>query len=203
MEEERELGAPGLPLVAESGLSGRVVLKFGGASSEKLGISEGFQGLDFTIGGAPRDGTEFLDAACVGFVTEGDDLIGGAVILGALDGVDGRRLGVVALDVGLDEGMEVLAVGVEDLAVDLVGVEDLEETAGLVAEDSVLATETVGFIVDVTGFVAGLVVDVTGLLAERDGLVDSNVARFDLNLYLLKMQALNLDSLRKRACGSR
>lgn len=49
-EEERELGAPGLPLVAERGLSGRVVLKFGGASRENPGISEGFHDLDFTVG---------------------------------------------------------------------------------------------------------------------------------------------------------
>ena len=176
-EEDRELGAPGLPLVAESGLSGSVVLKFGGASSENPGISEGFHGLDFTVEEAPRDGTEFLNAAGVSFVTEGDDLIGGADILGALDGVDGRRVGVAALDTGLDEGIEGLAVGAEDLAVDLVGVEDLAETAGLVAEDAVLAAETVSLVVDVTGFVAGLAADVTGLVEEIEGLVDGNVAR--------------------------
>lgn len=183
-EEDRELGAPGLPLVAESGLSGSDVLKFGGASSEKPGISEGFHGLDFTVGEAPRDGTEFLEAAGVGFVTEGDDLIGGTDTLEVLDGVDGRRVGVAALDTGLDEGIDGLAVGVEDLAVDLVGVEDLAETVGLVAEDAVLVTETVGLVVDVTGLVAGLVADVTGFAAEVTGLVadsegfdDDNVAR--------------------------
>ena len=42
--------------MAESGLSGSDVLKLGGASSEKPGISEGFHGLDFTVGEAPLDG---------------------------------------------------------------------------------------------------------------------------------------------------
>ncbi|KAK8535992.1 hypothetical protein V6N13_104604 [Hibiscus sabdariffa] len=156
-EEHRALGAPGLPRVAESGLSGSVVLKFGGASSEKPGISEGFHGLDATVGEAPRDGTEFLDAAGAGFVT------GGAHMLGVLDGVAGRRVGVAALDAGLVEGIEGLAVGVEDLTVDLVGVDDLAETVGLVDE--------------VKGFVAGFVADATGLDAEIDGLFDCNVAR--------------------------
>lgn len=151
-EEDRGLGAPGLPLVAESGLSGTDVLKFGGASSEKPGISEGFHGLDFTVGEVPRDGTGFLAVVGAGLVTEGDDLIGGADRLDALDGVDGRRVGVAALAVGLDGGIDGLAVGVEDLAVDLVGVEDLAGTVGfvtkalgLVAEAVVLVVETVGF----------------------------------------------------------
>lgn len=61
-EEDRGLGTPGLPLVAESGLSGSVVLRLGGASSEKPGISEGFQGLDLlTVGEVPCDGLGFLD----------------------------------------------------------------------------------------------------------------------------------------------
>lgn len=49
-EERAEFVAPGLPLVAERGLSGRVVLKFGGASSENPGISKGFHDLDLTVG---------------------------------------------------------------------------------------------------------------------------------------------------------
>lgn len=73
-EEDRALGAPGLPLVAESGLSGSDVLKFGGASSEKPGISEGFHGLDFTVGDAPREGTGFLVVIEAGFATEEEDL---------------------------------------------------------------------------------------------------------------------------------
>jgi hypothetical protein len=39
IEDDLALGAPGLPLEAETGLSGNDVLKFGGASSEKPGIS--------------------------------------------------------------------------------------------------------------------------------------------------------------------
>lgn len=41
-----ELGAPGLPLVAEGDRSGIVVLKLGGASSEKPEIAIGCQGCD-------------------------------------------------------------------------------------------------------------------------------------------------------------
>ncbi|KAE8669343.1 hypothetical protein F3Y22_tig00112249pilonHSYRG00318 [Hibiscus syriacus] len=55
--------------------------------------------------------------------------------------------GVAALDTGLEEDIEGLAVGVDDLVVDLVGVADLAETVGLVAEDAVLAAETVGLVV--------------------------------------------------------
>jgi hypothetical protein len=175
MEEDRELGSPGLPLVADSGLSGTDVLKFGGASSEKPGISEGFHGLDFTVGEVPRDGTGFLDVVGVGLET---DLVGGADTLGALDGVDGRRVGVAALDVDLDGGKVGLAVGVEDLAVDLdKGVEDLAGTVGLAAGTVVLVAETEGLVAETEGLVEGKValdVGVEGL----EGLdADVNVGR--------------------------
>jgi len=156
-EEDRALGAPGLPLVAERGRSGTVVLKFGGASSEKPGISEGFHGLDFTVGEEPRDGTGFLatvgaDLVTVGadLVTKDDDLTGGADRLGELDGVDGRRVGVAALDVDLDGGIEGLAVGVED-RVDLDGVEDLAGTVDFIVEVVDLAAETVGLAAEIVG----------------------------------------------------
>lgn len=166
MEEDRELGSPGLPLVADSGLSGTDVLKFGGASSEKPGISEGFHGLDFTVGEVPRDGTGFLDVVGPGFETEEVDLVGGADTLGALDGVDGRRVGVAALGIDLDEGKVGLAVGVEDLAVDLdKGVEDLAGAVGLAAGTVVLVAET-----------EGLVAGPEGLVAETEGLVEGKVA---------------------------
>lgn len=164
MEEDRELGAPGLPLEAESGLSGSVVLKFGGASSEKPGISEGFHGLDFTVGDAPRDGTGFLVAVGTGLETEGEVLDGGADILGVLDGIDGRRVGVADLDTDLGGGTVGLPVGVEDLAVDLDGVEDLEGIVDLVAG-----------IVDLVAGAADLVVGTVGLPAEIVDLF--NVAR--------------------------
>lgn len=186
-EEDRELGAPGLPLVADGGLSDIDVLKFGGASWEKPGISDGFHGLDFTVEEAPSDGAEFLDTAGLELLTAGEDLTG-AETLGALDGVDGRRVGVAALDagldggmvdVGLDEGIEDLAVGVEDLAVDLVGVDDLVGTVVLVADDTDLVPETVGLAmveVDRIVAVAGLVVEPGYLFAETEGLIDDNVA---------------------------
>lgn len=204
-EEDRGLGAPGLPLVAESGLSGTDVLRFGGASSEKPGIFEGFHGLDFTVGEVPWDGTGFFDVVRAGLVAEGDDLTGGADTLSAFDGVDGRRVGVDALDVdfdgGIEEGLEVgvedLAVdleGVEDLAVDLEGVEDLEGTVVLAAGTVGLDAETVGFAAEIVGLEAeiedlvaegvafevesvGFVVETAGLVEESAGLVDDKVGR--------------------------
>ena len=90
-EADRAAGAPGLPLVADSGRSGSVVLKFGGASSEKPGISEGFQGLGRTVGEAPRDGTGFLiGGADPAMLTEEVDLVREAAAGVVLDGVDGR-----------------------------------------------------------------------------------------------------------------
>lgn len=59
-EDDLELGAPGLPREGED-LSGSVVLKLGGASKENPGISEGFQGLDLTVGEVPRDGAAIFD----------------------------------------------------------------------------------------------------------------------------------------------
>lgn len=197
-EEDRGLGAPGLPLVAESGLSGTEVLRFGGASSEKPGIFEGFHGLDFTVGEVPWDDTGFFDVVRAGLVAEGDDLTGGADTLGALDGVDGRRVGVDALDVdfdgGIEEGLEVgvedlavdlegvedLAVdleGVEDLVVDLEGVEDLAGTVGLDAETVGLDAETVGFKAEIEDLVAESVafeVESVGFVVETAGLVEES-----------------------------
>ncbi|KAL6977460.1 hypothetical protein U1Q18_026260 [Sarracenia purpurea var. burkii] len=126
-EEERALGAPGLPRVAESGLSGREVLKFGGASREKPGISEGFHDLDFTPGELARGGTGFLAVVGPGLVTVAEgDLTEGVDTFVAVDSMAGLRVGVGALDVGL-------VVGVEDLEVVLdKGVDDLVGTVGLV-----------------------------------------------------------------------
>lgn len=161
MEEDLELGAPGLPLEAESGLSGSVVLRFGGASIENPGISEGFHGLDFTVGDAPRDGTGFLVAAGTGFETEGEGFDVGADILGELDGMDGRRVGVDALDTDFGGGTVGLPVGVDDLAVDLDGVEDLEGIVDLVAGT-----------VDLVPGIVDLVVETVGLAAETVDLVN-------------------------------
>lgn len=51
-------------------------------------------------------------------------------MLGALDGVEGRRVGVADLEAGFGGGMVAREVGVEDL-VGLDGVDDLEGTVGL------------------------------------------------------------------------
>lgn len=93
MEEDLEPGAeatPGLPLVAETGLSDTDVLRFGGASKEKPGISRGFQDFDdFTVGvgEVPRDGALL-------------ETINGPV------GVGDLRVGVAGLDKGFLEGAE-------------------------------------------------------------------------------------------------
>lgn len=134
MDEERTLGTPGLPLVAEVGLSDSDVLKFGGASREKPGISEGFHGLGFTVGELARGGGGFFVAVVEGLAMEEEDgdLTGGADIFVAVDNAIGLRVGVDDLDVGFDPGLGCL-VGVEDLTVDLEsGVEDLGVIVGLV-----------------------------------------------------------------------
>ena len=74
-ELERGLGAPGLPLVAESGLSGSVVLRFGGVSSEKPGMSDGFHGLDLTVGEGARDAAAGVVLDGVGFDAGEEGLI--------------------------------------------------------------------------------------------------------------------------------
>ena len=90
-EDERALGAPGLPLAVERSRSGREVLKLGGTSREKPGISEGFHGLGFTVGGLARGGTGFLDIVGPDLVTEEQegDLTGGADVFVTVDSVDG------------------------------------------------------------------------------------------------------------------
>lgn len=161
-DEDLEAGAPGLPLVVESDLSGIVVLKLGGASSEKPGISDGFHDLDPTVGEVPRDGTGCLDTAGAGLGIE-EVLTEGADTVGIFDGVDGRLEGVEgvdALDVDLEAGKAGLLVGVEDLAVDLdIGVEDLDGTVGLAAGTVVvLVTETILLVGKTTGLVEDTIV---------------------------------------------
>lgn len=176
VEVDLPLGAPALPLDAEAGLSGIDVFKFGGASSEKPGFSEGFCGLDFTIGELPRDGTVLFDAVGPDFATE-EERPGGADALVALDGVgvDDRRDGVADLDVDLEAVTDGLVVGVEERAVDLVGVEDLTGGAVSFVEGNVAREVGVEGLedFDVAGKV-GLPVGVAGLLAVDFGPPDDN-----------------------------
>lgn len=134
-DEDRTVGPPGRPLLAETGLSvGIDVLRFGGASREKPGISEGFHGLGFTVGELERAGTGFFVVLETNLVTdeEDGDLTDGTDVIVALDVVAGLRVGVADLDVGFDAGILGLAVGVDDLTIGLeVGVEDLGGTVGL------------------------------------------------------------------------
>ncbi|PON76717.1 hypothetical protein PanWU01x14_034030 [Parasponia andersonii] len=181
-EEDRELGAPGLPLVAESGLSGSVVLKFGGASSEKPGISEGFHGLDFTVGDVPREGTGFLAVVETGFlVVETGFLV--VVETGLLVVVEAGLLFVVEtgflviMETGLEGGADTQdtddavvgrRVGVAALAVDFGAV-----IVGLAVGVDDLAVDLDNGVEDLDGTV-GLAVDV-GLAAETVGLLEVNV----------------------------
>lgn len=196
-EAERGFGAPGLPLVAESGLSGNVVLKFGGVSNEKPGMSDGFHGLDLAVGDVPRDEGGFLDGVGIALATGEEGLTWEIVgfVDGALAEVIGRRVGVADLDIVLGGGTVGLEVGVEDLAVDLDrGVVDLDgpagfvelivdliagpvglvaEAVGLAAVGVSLAAETDALLVDVV-----LVTDTVDLELFMEGLVvDGNVAR--------------------------
>jgi len=176
-DEDRGLDAPGLPLVVDSGLSGSDVLKLGGASSEKPGISDGFHDLDFTVGEVPRDGTGCLDITGADLETE-EVLTEGEDTVGTLDGVDGCRAGVDALVVGLDAGKVGLAVGVEDLAVDLDnGVEDLDvivvlaadTVVVLVTETAVLGAETMGLAEETEVWVEATVVLVEAVVVQEVG----------------------------------
>jgi hypothetical protein len=140
-EEDLELGAPGLPRVAEVGLSGRDVLRFGGASREKPGISDGFHGLDLTVGELPLEGVcavDFAGEEPLGIVEPDleieDDLTCAAKLPCWDEGTEGRLVGVDALDVGLlcagmeglDEGVVDLVAGIDDLEVVVAGIDDLE-----------------------------------------------------------------------------
>lgn len=108
-----------------------------------------------------------------GFKIKEEDLDGGAEVLGAVDVVDSRRVGVAALGVDLGGGTVDLAVGVEDLAVDLdSGVVDLEETVVLVAGTVVLVAGTVGLAAETEDFAA----ETVDLAAEIVGLFDGKVA---------------------------
>lgn len=171
-EDDLAPGAAGLPREADTGLSGNDVLKFGGVSSENPGISDAFQGLDFTVGDVPRDCTELFDvvaadgfvmedAAVPDFVTEdvaGADFISEEVReadFGIEDAVgadlvteEDRPEGADAIGV-LDEEAD-RRVGVDDLDVDLeAGKEGLavgvkERGADLVGVED-LAVEAAGF----------------------------------------------------------
>lgn len=129
-----------------------MVLRFGGASKENPGISDGFHGRDLTVGDVPREGPEFLDGAEPTdlLLIEEEDLLRDAVALGTFDEVV-RRVGVDALDVGRDVGAVGLAVGVEDLAVGLVGVADLAVGLDGVEDLDGPVDGAEGFVVDLVG----------------------------------------------------
>ncbi|GER50955.1 formate--tetrahydrofolate ligase [Striga asiatica] len=124
-EEDRGPGAPGRPRVTDGCLSDIDVLRLGGASSENPGISEGFHIFGRTVGLETEE--------AVGDFT--------AVL------ITGRRVGVEARDVDLDEGMvgPGTLVGVEERAVDReVGVEDLAAVGGAGLDEERVGREVVG-----------------------------------------------------------
>lgn len=130
--ECRAPDAVGLPLDADAGLFGISVLVLTEESCERLGVSKGFNGLDFTVGEVPRDGAVIFNVVVPVFVNE-EDRDPETDTIGMDDGVDGRRVGVADLDADLEAaGLDSLPVGVEERGAALVGVEDLAvEAAGL------------------------------------------------------------------------
>lgn len=119
-------------------------------------------------------------------VTEDRDLMEGAVALAVLDTEVGRRVGVAALDVDFDPGIDALVVsveeflvGVEDLAPDLaVGVEDLVGTVDLAegkVEREVGVEDLDGRDVVVVDIVLEVAVDVIALDAAVDVRLDADV----------------------------
>jgi hypothetical protein len=197
-EEDLELGAPGLPRVAEVDLSGSDVLRFGGASREKPGISDGFHGLDLTVGELPLEGVgaaafageEPLDIVDPGLEIE-EDLTGAAKLSSWAEGAECRLVGVDALDAGLlcagidglDDGVDVLDAGLlcagieglDDGVDDLVaGTNDLE-----VGVDDLLAgADALPEGADV--LLAGTVALVEGVVDLAEGSVDLDVGVDDL-----------------------
>lgn len=110
-----------LPLELVSTEDGRAL---GLSLDAELGLADDdVNGRDFTVGELPRDGTGFLIVVSVDFVTEEGRPMG-ADVVGILDELDGRRVGVAVLGVDLEPAsIESLPVGVEERALD--GVEDL------------------------------------------------------------------------------
>lgn len=138
-EDGWELGADGLSLDVEDCLLDDVDLKFGKASVEKPGASEDFCGLELAAGEIARDGTVFLMVVALDFVSE-EERPAGADELDTLDWSDDWHR-VAHLDADLeDASIDGLPVGVDERALDFVGVEDLLGGATILLEgtDAVL-----------------------------------------------------------------
>lgn len=146
--------------------------------------------MGFTIGELTREGAGYLAVAGAALGNTEGDLTGGESGSDAVDRVVGLRIGVVALDVGLDAGNDEVRVGsVEDLAVDLdVGVEDLAvELAGV----EVLAVELGGaedLAVELAVVVEDLEVDLA--VGVEDLAVDLGVGVEDLAVDLVGVEDL-------------
>jgi len=203
-EEDLELGAPGLPRVAEVGLSGSDVLRFGGASSEKPGISDGFHGLDLTVGELPLEGAGAVvvavDAEVLGTVGPGLEIEEDRAGPGKLPcwvagaGAEDRLVGVDDLDAGLlcagkdglDKGVVDLVAGIDDLEV---GVDDLLAGADALPEGTDVLVALAGpdvldGVVDLPGGcvdLAGGCIDLAGGCVDlAEGSVDLEVGVDDL-----------------------
>lgn len=172
--------------MTDGGLSDRDVLRFGGASRENPGISEGFHGFGRVTGELGRIGARFFSELETDLETEGEeitDLTEVAVELVTLEPVIGLRVGVAALGTELDAGIEDL-VGVEDLMVDLeVGVIDLGGATGFVevkVEREVGVADLAGF--DVVDVILDDEVEVDLVDVANDGLVDTIKVGLDCEL---------------------
>ena len=83
----------------------------------------------------PRDGTGFFRVAGIDLVDE-KVWPGAPATLGGLEGVDDWRIGVADLEAGFEPERDGLAVGVDERAAVLVGVDDLTAGATDLAEDN-------------------------------------------------------------------
>lgn len=128
-DDRSTLDAPGLPLGAETGLSGSGFIELGEASRERRSESGGFMDFGFIVGELTRRGGGFL-VPLVDLIS--GNLPGEGIVFDAVDTV-GCEDGAAALDVDFGPGIDGLVVGVEDLILDLeLGVEGVGGAVGLV-----------------------------------------------------------------------
>lgn len=130
--EEEDKWELSLPLDAEAGLLGIDDTFFGlwSASWDKQSRSEGFDDLDFTVGEAPREGTELFKTVALIFFPDEDlskaDRVGeeASLRVGVADLVpDFETTGIEGLEADVDEH-EVGLTGVKDLAWAAAGFEE-------------------------------------------------------------------------------
>lgn len=153
VEVEVEVGAPGLLLAAELGLSCIVVLRLGGASREKPGNTRGGDGDGDGRGGFLESIEEILLA--------GKERVGGTQVPWLrVAGVDCCLVGVDGLDNDFDVGMVGLGVGIVDLDVGVEGLDDGDDAGTVHLDVGVEGLDVVRVLVGVEGLPEAVTVTV-------------------------------------------